>query len=100
MMIRKGDIYVCSFYGKLIHLFVCSSQLVNENSSRIIVAPMSYDLSEIYSFEYIVSGNVRSKIMFDHIRSISKDRLLEKLGSVTPKDITQINMILKYFLAI
>ena len=107
--IKRGDIFWVNFdpskdteIKKTRPSLVCSHDIMNENSSRIIVAPITSNLKRIYSFEYAVKEHkeVKGKIMLDQIRSIDKSRLGKKLGSLSVKDMKEVEEILKFVLGI
>ena len=107
--IRRGDIFWVDFdpskateIQKKRPSLVFSHDLMNENSSRIIVAPITSNIKKIYSFEYAIKDhkNVTGKIMLDQMRSIDKSRLGEKLGHFSIKEMQEIEVILKFILGI
>ena len=75
---------------------------MNEHSSRIIVAPITSNLKRVLPFEYAIGNHiqVKGKIMFDQLRSIDKSRLGSKLGSLSIKEMQEIERILKLVLGI
>lgn len=75
---------------------------MNENSSRIIVAPITSNLKKIYSFEYSLKDhpNVMGKVMLDQIRTVDKSRLENKLDHLSIKEMQKMELILKFALGI
>jgi len=62
--IKRGDIFWVDFdpskateIQKKRPALVCSHDILNENSARIIVAPITSNLKKVYSFEYAVRGH-------------------------------------------
>lgn len=107
--IKRGDIFWVDFdpakateIQKTRPAVVCSHDVLNENSSRIIVAPVTSNLKKIYSFEYAIkdSSGLNGKIMLDQIRSIDKSRLGKKIGSLSSRELQEISIILKLVLAL
>lgn len=106
--IRRGDIFWVDFdpakateIQKKRPALVCSYNVMNENSSRIIVAPITSNLNKVYSFEYeIHKPEVNGKIMLDQIRSIDKSRLGNKLGQLSLEEMQGVDLILKSILGI
>lgn len=107
--INRGDIFWVDFdpskateIQKARPSLVCSHDILNENSSRIIVAPITSNLKKIYSFEYAIKNHphVEGKIMLDQMRSIDKSRLGKKVGSFTFREMQEIDMIIKFVLGI
>ena len=106
--IRRGDIFWVDFdpskateIQKTRPSLICSHDVMNENSSRVIVAPITSNLKKVYSFEYLIKNTfVKGKIMLDQMRSIDKSRLGKKIGSFSLREMQEIEMILKYILGI
>lgn len=107
--IRRGDIFWVNFdpskaseIKKTRPFLVCSHDILNENSSRIIVAPITSNLKKVYSFEYAIHHHpdVKGKIMLDQIRSIDKSRLGKKISTLSIKEIQEIEIILRFLLGI
>jgi len=108
-IIRRGDIFWVDFdpskameIQKTRPSLVCSHDVMNENSSRIIVAPITSNLKKIYSFEYAIKGHagLQGKIMLDQLRSIDKSRLGKKISSLSIKEMQEIEIILKFVLGL
>ena len=109
MRIRRGDIFWVDFdpskaseIQKTRPSLVCSHDIMNENSSRVIVAPITSNLKKVYSFEYSIKdlSDVQGKIMLDQMRSIDKSRLGKKIGSLSIKDMQEIDLIIKFVLGL
>ena len=105
--IRRGDIFFIDFDKEQSDMLktrtalICSHDLLNENASRIIVAPITSNLSKIFSFEYVIKNEyIQGRIMFDQVRSISKSRVLNKIYTLSLSDMNQVDMILKQILGI
>lgn len=105
--IKRGDVFWVDFdpsrateTQKTRPSLVCSHDILNEYSSRVIVAPITSNLKKIYSFEYAINNHpdVKGKIMLDQMRSIDKTRLGKKLGCFSMKEMQEIEIILKYIL--
>lgn len=84
---------------------VISNNFYNEKSSRIASLPLSSKVKNIRIFELFLGKvvindpkNRESKVMIDQIRVIDKAKLREKGGELTPKQMTEIEEILKKFL--
>ena len=108
-IIKRGDLFWVDFdpskateIQKIRPSLVCSHDILNENSSRIIVAPITSNLKKVYSFEYAITNHpdVKGKIMLDQLRSIDKSRLGKKIGSLSMKEMQEIEAILKFVLGI
>lgn len=109
MNIKRGDVFWVDFdpsreteIQKTRPSLVCSHDILNENSSRLIVAPITSNLKKVYSFEYEVKNHksINGKIMLDQIRSIDKSRLGDKIGSLSVREMQEIELILRFVLGI
>lgn len=109
MRIRRGDIFWVNFdpakdseIQKTRPALICSHDVLNENSTRVIVAPITSNLKKIYSFEYVIKNqpNVVGKVMLDQIRALDKSRLGKKEGNLSIKEMNEIELILKFVLGI
>lgn len=107
--IRRGDIFWVDFdpskateIKKKRPALVCSHDVLNENSSRIIVAPLTSNLKKLYSFEYAIKHNslLEGKVMLDQMRSIDKSRLGKKIDTLSLKEMQEIDLIIKFVLGI
>lgn len=106
--IKRGDVFWVSFdpsqateIQKTRPAIVLSHDLINENSSRIIVAPITSNVKKVYSFEYeILSKDVQGKVMIDQIRSIDKVRLKKRICSLSIKEMNELEPIIKFVLGL
>jgi mRNA interferase MazF len=108
-IIKRGDVFWVDFdpskatkIQKTRPALICSHDIMNENSSRVVVAPITSKMKKIYSFEYALHGlkPLEGKIMFDQIRSIDKSRLGKKIASLSHSEMQDIGAILKFLLGI
>lgn len=109
MLIKRGDVFWVDFdparateTQKTRPALICSHDILNENSSRIIVAPITSNLKKIYSFEYAINSptGLKGKIMIDQMRSIDKSRLGKKIKTLSLKEMQEIDIIIKFILGI
>ena len=107
--IIRGDIFWVDFdpskateTQKTRPALVCSHDVLNENSTRIILAPITSNLRKVYSFEYALLNQplVKGKVMLDQLRSIDKSRLGKKVGSLSFKEMNEIDLIMKFILGL
>lgn len=105
--IIKGNIFWVDFdpargteTQKVRPALVCSHDILNQNSSRIFVAPITSNLKKIYSFEYALTAHdfVKGKVMLDQMKSVDKSRLGKKMGSILFKEMNEIDTIIKFIL--
>lgn len=108
-LIKRGDIFFVDFdpskgteIQKRRPSIILSHDLINEHSTRVIVAPITSNLKKVYSFEYAIIGKsfVSGKIMMDQMRSIDKSRLSERLGNLSVKEMQDIEHIIKFVLGL
>lgn len=106
--IKKGDIYWVDFdpaketeTKKRRPAVICSSTLYNDNSKRVIVAPITSNIKRVYtSLELEIKNKVVGKVMVDQIRTVDKSRLSsKKISSLSIKEMEQIDEILKSILS-
>lgn len=84
---------------------VLSGNLLNTYLNVVIVAPLTTKIKE-YKGNPVLTPNAvnglkdSSEMLIFHIRSVSKDRLVERLGMIDPKELDQavktLNDILRY----
>lgn len=84
---------------------ILSGNLANQYLRTLIVCPLTTKIKE-YKGNPILVPNIKnglaaeSEVLVFHIRSVSKDRLISRMGEVTPATIVQIKKtlddILKY----
>lgn len=107
--IKRGDIFWVDFdpskateIQKTRPALICSHDIMNENSSRVIVAPITSNLKKVYAFEYAIKDHptISGKIMFDQMRSVDKSRLTTFKGALPYRDMSAIDLILKFVLGI
>ncbi len=90
---KQGDIFWVdlepkhrSETGKIRPALIVSIDEMNDHSPRVIVAPITSNVSRVYRSELRIpaAGGLKneSKIMLDQIRSIDKARIKERLGSI------------------
>ncbi len=94
---KQGDIYLVSLeptlhteIGKTRPALILSIDEMNEHSPRVIVAPVTSNISKIYLHDVLVpkgEGGLSndSKVMLDQLRSVDKQRLVKRIGKVTNK---------------
>jgi len=99
--VNQGDIYIVNLdptvrteIGKTRPGMIISVNAMNNNSPRLIVAPISSKTRKIYPFEvFIPKGRAGldkdSKIMLDQLRSLDKKRLHKKIGVLDKKALSK-----------
>ena len=97
---KKGEIYLVNFDPTVGHevkkkrpALILSNNIHNQYSPLVTVAPLSSNTNKVYPFEVYVPKkltglNENSKIMIIQLRSIDKKRLINKIGNIEDKEIT------------
>lgn len=104
---KKGEIYLVNFdptIGREVKkkrpALILSNNIHNQYSPLVTVAPLSSNTNKIYPFEVYVPKkstglNENSKIMIIQLRSLDKKRLINKIGNIEDKEVTnKINKII------
>lgn len=106
MKIKRGDVFWVSFdpsidgeIEKKRPAVVVSTDKANPYLNRVVVIPLSSKISRIYPSEARISfQDKESKAMADQIRTISKRRLVSKIGSLPLEEMEKIENKIKLFL--
>lgn len=84
---------------------ILSGNLLNEHLSVVIVVPLTSQIKKYKGNPILIPSKLNglkkeSEMLIFHIRSVSKDRLVEKMGSIGPSQLEQalktLTDILKY----
>ncbi len=106
MKIERGDVFWVSFdpsiggeIKKKRPAVVVSTDKANPYLNRVVVIPLSSKISRIYPSEAkILFRDKENKAMADQIRTISKGRLISKIGNLPLEEIEKIENKIKLFL--
>jgi len=102
--IKRGDIFWVDFdpsrgteTRKKRPALICSHDDMNENSNRVIVAPITSNLKKVFAFEYAITNYsfVNGKAMFDQLKAVDKSRIESKIGSISFKEMNEVDIIIK-----
>jgi mRNA interferase MazF len=78
---------------------IVSNDIANQYLARVVVIPLTSNISRIYPGEAIVTVNgAMSKAMSDQIMSADKSRVKSKIGVLSPADLFAVETALKEFL--
>ena len=99
-MIKRGDIWLVNLDPTIGHevkktrpAVIIQNDQGNKYSPTTIIAPItSKGIERIYPVEILLKKskalNTTSKILFDHLRAVDKQRLIKKLGRI-PNELTE-----------
>ena len=80
---------------------VISNDVQNEFSNRVVVAPISSNVDNVYSFEVKIDvKNIPSKIMPDQLRSIDKIRIGKYICDLPRSTIKDLDKAIKLILSL
>ncbi|MEI6804992.1 MAG: type II toxin-antitoxin system PemK/MazF family toxin [Myxococcaceae bacterium] len=105
---KRGDIYsvnldptVGSEIQKTRPALVISNDAGNELTSRIIIAPITSSAAKNYPFQVVIELNGKArKILLDQIRTIDKQRLKNRITTVSRSTMTLVEKAIKISLAL
>ncbi len=92
---RRGEIYwvnldpvVGSEIGKRRPAVVLQNDLANYSSPTVTIVPLSTRVGRVYPFQVLIPASTSgldrdSKALCEHIRTVSKTRLLDMVGEVS-----------------
>lgn len=106
MEIKRGSVFWVNFepalggeIKKKRPAVVVSTDRANRYLNRVVVVPLSTRIDNVYPSEALITvKGGKSKAMADQIRSVSKARLLEKIGSLSIDDMLNVEKVLKVHL--
>ena len=105
--INRGDVFLVDFNPtvgaetcKVRPAVVVSNNINNTHSPIVSVAPVTSNITRIYSFEVEVKANegcltAHSKIMANQTRAVDKNRLLKRIGCLSDNIIQAIDKALR-----
>jgi mRNA interferase MazF len=105
--IKRGDIFIVNFdptvgaeVRKTRPAVVVSNDINNRHSPIVSIAPITSNITRIYSFEVEIPAGTaglrkRSKVMVNQTRAIDKLRLLEKKGRLSNDILSRLDSALR-----
>jgi mRNA interferase MazF len=103
---RRGDVFVVALdpvrgseVGKTRPAIVLQNDRANASSPTVTVIPLSPRVSKVYPFQVrIPAGEVglsrTSKALCEQIRTISRDRMIERIGTLSEQRLSEIRVAL------
>ncbi len=105
--IKRGDIFLVNFdptvgaeVRKTRPAVVVSNDINNSHSPIVSIAPITSNITRIYSFEVEIPAGTaglrkRSKVMVNQTRAVDKLRLLEKKGRLSNDILSRLDSALR-----
>ena len=105
--IKRGDVFLVNFdptigaeIRKTRPALVVSNDINNAHSPIISIAPITSNVTRIYSFEVEIAEGIgglitRSKILANQTRAVNKIRLTKQLGQLPDEIMERIDAALK-----
>lgn len=80
---------------------ILSNNAANSALNRVVVIPVSSQVSKLYPSEVLITLNRESrKAMADQVMTASRQRLKSRLGSLSRSDMIAVERVLLFHLAI
>lgn len=81
---------------------IISHDAMNDNYTRVIVAPITSNIKKIYPFDYLLKGSyeMKGKVLLHQLRTVGKNRLGKKIVTISLSEMKEINEILEFILGL
>ncbi|HKI00437.1 MAG TPA: type II toxin-antitoxin system PemK/MazF family toxin [Thermoanaerobaculia bacterium] len=105
-MIKRGDVFlvnldpvVGSEIGKTRPAVVVQNELANRSSRTVTVIPISSSVERVFPFQVRIPAGEgglsrESKALCEQVRTLSRERLLQCLGELSPERLNEIRTAL------
>ena len=105
---KRGEVWWVSFdpslggeIRKTRPAVIVSNNAANRNLNRLQVVPVSSKTDRLYPCEaYLTLNGQISKAMADQITTVSKQRLRERIGILSPEDMAAVDRVIRLQLAL
>lgn len=97
---QRGDVVICvqsGNYGKPRPAVIVQSNLFNETHNSITICPITTHLVEAPLFRLLISPTKQnglktaSQVMIDKITTLKRDKIRQKIGTLTSDQINKLN---------
>jgi mRNA interferase MazF len=100
---QRGEVWLVTFAGssggevrKTRPAIIVSNNASNKHANRVQVVPLSSKIGKLYPCEAEVGVAGRfSKAMADQLMTVSKERLIERMDSLTPHEMRDVEMAMR-----
>lgn len=107
-MLQRGDVYwvaldptVGTEMRKTRPAVIVSNDSCNTYGSRVVVLPLTSNVSSLYPGEAMVRVGARpARVLGDQIRSIDKKRLRNRIGRLSQREMGEVDDALRITLAL
>lgn len=109
---KRGEIFIANLdpgFGREIRkkrpILIVSNNVMNKTSATVIMVPLSSIVPELtgphmVNIEENLGLDKRSVIVIDQIRSIDKERIFKKVGSISAKKLEEVEYTLRLVLGL
>ena len=99
---KRGEVWVVNSSSKGGEIqktrpaVIVSNDMANRNLNRLQVLPLTTQINKCYPSEaYVKVDGKANKAMADQIMTVSKERLLKRIGKVSSSDMADIERVIK-----